>query len=81
MIKPAETVSFPWDFPCNGEPKHALADLVRHVAYADHWMRHTRAFADALQVLGWRLENFDRGPVLLHGKTVVSSPFPERKSY
>lgn len=42
--------------PVRAAPLTAVQNLVRHVAYAEYWMRHTEAFDNALTEMGWRRE-------------------------
>lgn len=51
-----------------------LFDLVRHVAYAEHWLRHTDAFDRAVSALGLRMD-FPQG--LMRGAEKIDSPYDE----
>lgn len=56
--------------------RHALRELVRHVAYAQHWLRQTEAFEYACKALD--LKFCHRDGILMEVKTTrIPDPYED----
>ena len=50
----------------------AFLELIRYVAYAEHWLRHTEAFSRALEIVGLQM---DVHAGLTRGNIKIESPY------